>query len=510
MVRRRRECALYRRVWKSVAAGLVAAAFLSVCATGTSARMGTPSDPADRIRAPTPRCVVGLSLAAADSVVDPYRRARALERIAQAQSHTRAIGEALESLSRSLTAAAGITRSAYIGEIGIAALANVEAAQGQSPCTVEYCKDLREDSARRTKRKRRWSAPRTSPSTSGLTATVRTASSASRRLSWCSGPWMRRAQRSREPTFPEIPSTSLSLHKTVRKQAETGDVTGALLTAGAMPRGNERARSLARIAAVQANAGNMAGALVTAGIIQQSYFRMLAMHYIGSARARNGDIDGAWRAVEEIGAIWHNARDGFAGSRDTVILQADTIVVIADAHLTRGEFEKALAATKGMSDDFAFGRTRAAIARAQTAAGDLDAARVTAKATCGGRRHDSRCVEVLAGLAIAMMTTSVRKVDAQDVLSWPGARPSALSCRTIARVRSASSIRPVCGWGIAGVRAWRSCRHPRPRTRSPMRGNVLQRLPKSGSRPPASGTSTARRKLYSASLAATSKLDVFG
>ena len=66
------ECALDRRGWRSVASGLATVAFLSVCATGTSARVDTLSDRADCARAPTPRCVVGLSLIAADSIADPY------------------------------------------------------------------------------------------------------------------------------------------------------------------------------------------------------------------------------------------------------------------------------------------------------------------------------------------------------------------------------------------------------------------------------------------------------
>ena len=411
-----RKCAVDRRGWKSVAGGLAMVAFLSIIVTGTSARVDTPSDQGECVRAPTPRCVVDLSLAAADTVSDPYRRARALARIAEAQVEFGEPAEALESLSRSLDAAAGITGPAYMGDIGIEALADIEAGRDKSLVLSNVATVLgglgKTDKAKSTLAhaanvaERIW---RDRYRAEGFVGIARAqlalgALDAARAT-------LARADLARNTQYLPL------FHKTVRKQAETGDVTGALLTAGAMPRGTERAQALAGIAAVQASTGNVASALVTAGNVQHSYFRMVAMHYIGCARARNGDIDGAWRAVEEIGAIWHEARDGLAGSRDTVILQADTIIAIADAHLAKGEFEKALAATEGIADDLAFGRIHAATAAAQMAAGNLEGALQSAKATCGGRRQDSRCVRVLAGLAITFAGAG-HSANAGDTLAW--------------------------------------------------------------------------------------------
>ena len=416
----RRKCTLDRRRWKSVACGLAAVAFLGICATARGAEIHNLPGTAECTHAPTQRCAIGLSLAAADAVRDPYRRANVLVRIAEAQAEAGATDESLESLSSALTATAAITGAAYIGEIGIAALADVEAFRDKALVLSDIAKVL----AKLGKVER-------------AKATLVQAATVAARI------WFGRY---RAHSFVSIAKAQLAIgaldaargsfaradfsrntqylplfHKTVRKQAEAGDVTGALLTAGSMPSTKERDRVLAGVTAVQAEAGNMASALVTAGNIRNSYFRMVAMHHIGSARARDGDIDGAWDAVEEIGAISRNARDGFAGSRDTAILQADTIVVIVDAHIAKGEYQRAVAAAKGTADDLAFARTHAAVASAQTAVGDLNAARVTAAATCRGRRYGSRCVKVLAGLAVALATAG-RIADVEDILSWARSR----------------------------------------------------------------------------------------
>ena len=200
-------------------------------------------------------------------------------------------------------------------------------------------------------------------------------------------------------------------------QAELGDVESALVTARNLPTGNARGRSLAEIADVQSAAGDLAGALVTAESIEHTYFRMLAMYFIGIARAGKGDIAGAWDTVGEIVGTWDRARDGKAGSRDVTILQADTVVAIMDAHLAAGRFADALEATEGISDDFAFIETKAAIAGAQIAAGRLDAARATEDAMCRKRRFGRQCVVVLARLATAR--ASLRRVgEAREILAF--------------------------------------------------------------------------------------------
>ena len=500
--------ALDRRGWKSVTSGLATVALLSVIPTGTSAHLHTPSSLAKCVRAPTPRCVVHLSLAAAGSVLDPYKRARVLARIAEAQSEIGEPVEALESVSRSLDAAARITGSAYMEDIGIEALADIEAARDKSLVLSNVAKVLgrlgKTDKARATLAdaanvaERIWHDRYRADSFVGIAKTQLTlgALDAARAT-------FARADLAKNTQYLPL------FHKTVRKQAETGDVTGALLTAGAMPSGNERARALAEIAAVQAGAGNVASALVIAGSVQHSYFRMVAMRHIGCARARNGDVDGAWHAVEEIGAIWHNARDGLAGSRDTVILQADTIVAIADAHLARGEFEKALAAAEGIADDLAFGRIHATVAFAQTAAGYLDAARATAKATCGGRRQNSRCVRVLAGLAIAFASAG-HSANAGDTLAWarraakntllPDDRSLAFSVLHATRMRlgDREGARREFSSGYAAANAVSDARE---------RTNSFAELGLASARV---GDANSATEAFSTSLAATSKLEDLG
>ena len=88
-----------------------------------------------------------------------------------------------------------------------------------------------------------------------------------------------------------------------------------------------------------------------------------------------------------------------------------------DAHLAAGRFADALEATEGISDDFAFIETHAAIAGAQIAAGRLDAARATADAMCRKRRYGRQCVVVLARLATAQ--ASLRRVgEVREILAF--------------------------------------------------------------------------------------------
>ena len=160
--------------------GLATVAFVGVCVTETSAHIDTPSDPANCTRAPTLRCVFGLSFAAANLVFDPYRRAKVLVRAAEAQFETEATGEATgEPFSRVHHRRKDHGVRLY-REDRKSGLDGRRGCPGQSSCLVEYCERSWGDSARRTNRKRRWPALRTSQNASFWTATVRRASSASR------------------------------------------------------------------------------------------------------------------------------------------------------------------------------------------------------------------------------------------------------------------------------------------------------------------------------------------
>ena len=175
------------------------------------------------------------------------------------------------------------------------------------------------------------------------------------------------------------------------------------------------------IAAVQAAAGDEPGALVTSGKIESQHYRMVAMRHIGIARAERGDVAGAWDTVRKIqDEIWFNPRlRDDTGGRDVVLAVASVIAAIAEAHMEKGEFEKAFAAIKDedMEDDFTFVEVRMAIAKARIAAGHFDAARGGAEALCDGdRRYHYACVEVLADLAAALAAAG-RAGESREVAS---------------------------------------------------------------------------------------------
>ena len=198
----------------------------------------------------------------------------------------------------------------------------------------------------------------------------------------------------------------------VRVQAEAGDVAGVLATARTLiPDDDEsmRLQALARVAAVQAAAGDEPGALAAMEGIESQHYRMEAMRDVGIARAGRGDVAGAWDAVREIkDEIWLNPRlRDDTGGRDVTLAVAGVIAAIAQAHLAKGELEKAWAAImdEEMEDDYTFVELRVAIAKARVAAGHFDAARGGAEALCESDwegHYQRQCVEVLADLAVAL------------------------------------------------------------------------------------------------------------
>ena len=412
VARRRRD---WRLNWRTAIALLVLA-YLVGWSAGANARASSPSLPESCVHTPTAQCVIDLTIVTANGLgdSDADARAHALVRIAAGQVEAGLTRQAREILYRALTAAAAIDGTAFAH--GTTAFPEDEAFYARAQVLTEIAeafgklKELEKakevlvgalDGAERIvlSRLRAWSLVTIAKGQMAVGAL-----NAARQT-------LARADLANNAKF------SWDLHKTVRMQAELGDVKGALVTARSIPAGNARGRSLAVVADVQSVAGDLAGALRTAESIEHTYFRIQAMYSIGVARAGKGDIAGAWDAVGEIVGIWDRARDGKAGSRDVTIFQADTVGAIVDAHLTAGRFGDALEATEGMSDDFAFVEARAAIANAQIAAGRLNAARVTADAMCGGHRYERQCVEVLAELATAQ--ASVRRVEeAREVLSF--------------------------------------------------------------------------------------------
>ena len=391
-----------------------------VCLTGWSGELSAsasgPSLPGSCVDTPTARCAIDLTIVTAEELSDSDAdaRAQALVRVAAAQIEAGLAPRARKTLERALTAANAIDGTAFAH--GTTAFPEDEAFHARSQALAEiaqaFAKLKEPEKAKEVligalegserivlSRFRAWSLVTIAKGQMAVGALE-----AARQT-------LARADLTRNANY------FWDLYETVRMQAELGDVEGALVTARNLPAGNGRGRSLAEVADVQSAAGDLAGALVTAESIEHTYFRMLAVYSIGIARAGKGDIAGAWDAVGEIVGIWDRARDGKAGSRDVTILQADTVAAIMDAHLAAGRFADALEATEGISDDFAFIETHAAIAGAQIAAGLLNATRATADAMCRKHRYGRQCVVVLARLATAQ--ASLRRVgEAQEILAF--------------------------------------------------------------------------------------------
>ena len=386
-----------RRVF---AGGVLAAVSLVVWGFGWATQ--APDPVAERcILSPTARCVAGLSLAAAESVVDASWRADALAGGAMALAEAGETGEARKDLSRALAAAEAIDNTPYIGQPWVKTSPDDEAFHGRARVLSGIATVLAKMGAAGEAREMFSRAL-------AAAEKIETAHYRADGLARIAKAQVRTSalQDARETLaradLPENAWYLLAPDKIARMQAQAGDVAGALVTARALPGDSGRPDALADVAAAQAAAGDVAGALVTADSIEHTYLRMVAVHYIGAARAKAGDIAGAWAAAGAIGEIWRNARDGISGPRDVAILHSDTILSVVEAHVAAGEFEKALAATEAMEDPFAFVEAHAAVAKAQAASGEFAAARVTAEGTCGWHpRYHGQCVETLTGIAAA-------------------------------------------------------------------------------------------------------------
>ena len=385
---------------KVLAVGLTVLTSLLVC--GVGGLLQAAAEPASKgcFHSPTARCVIGLSLATAESISDASVRAGALARIAGAQVAAGEIGEARKSLSRALTAAAAIDNTPYNGEVWLKYSPDDYAYHDRARVFTDTARVLvgmgvAEEGQEMFSRALA-AAGKIETDHYRAESLVRIA-----KAQIATGGLQEARETLAQASLADNGWFLLDPSDIARAQAEAGDVAGALVTANALDP-DERPEALADVAATQAAAGDVPGAMVTAGGIEHSYYGMLAMHYIGTAQATAGDIAGAWDAVGAIMEIWDHVRDGHAGPRDTTILHSDTLLAIAEAHAAAGEFEKVLAAAGAMEDPLAFTEAHAAVAEAQTKTGDFNAARVSAEATCGWQlRYGGRCVEVLAGIAVA-------------------------------------------------------------------------------------------------------------
>ena len=349
-----------RRTSRNVLVGGLLAALVPGAwgAGGGEPQASEPPSPESCVRSPTARCVIRLSLAAVDEIAEAASRAEALARIAEAQAGEGEAGEARDSLSRALAAAARVDAAAYAGESWIKTSAE-EVAFGKRARVLSLIARVQADAGDPGGARETFS--RAAAAADGIdTGHVRAAALLEvAKMQVAAGALAEARQTLARADLAGNAWSLLDLPELVRAQAEAGDVAGALVTARTIPgdeRPRERARALADVAEVQAAAGDEPGALVTAREIESQHYRMRAMRHIGAARAERGDVAGAWDAVREIhDDIWFNPRlrDDTDGRGVTLVVAA-TIGAIAQAHIARGELEEASAAimAEEMEDDF--------------------------------------------------------------------------------------------------------------------------------------------------------------
>ena len=383
------------RVLLTIAAGLVVAASWRPLAAPEAT-----AGPVSCAPVPTAGCVFDRSISVAAAIRDPYDRAAAFARIAEAQGLAGRAQAARANFSRALSSAMAIGGDRDIArpltkrfddEVPhlradiLTQIANAHWAMGQSGRARETLA-LALDAAGSI-RSDYWRAHRfilIAQVQAEVGALAEARASISRAIADGAAPFAH------------------SLREAAAAQAGAGDFESALATAQAIGSDTLRNWSMADIVQMQAGAGDDDGALVTVQRIEKPYFRMLAMHHIAAARAEAEDIDGAMRAAEGILEIFNGALGQFL-ARDAEILYSDSLKAIADAHLAAGAYGQALSLAAQMPDPLPVVTTHAAVAMAKISEGDLDTARITAGGICEGRhlRYGDDCVEVLASLASA-------------------------------------------------------------------------------------------------------------
>ena len=418
------------RMFREVlAGGLLALLAPAAWGAGGSGQAPEPATPEGCVQSPTARCVIRLSLAAVEEeeIADAGARAEALARIAEAQASAGEAGEARNSLSRALAAAAEVDAAAYAGESWIKTSPE-DVAFGEQARVLSLIARVQADMGDPAGARETFSRAGASADAieTGSTRSAALVEVAKMQIAAGALPGARRTLGRANLAEHAWNLPSSWLLDLVRAQAEAGDAAGALVTVRTIfadEHESRRFQALAHVAAAQAAAGDDPGALVTSEEIESQHYRMKAMRHIGIARAQRGDVAGAWDAVRKIkDEIWLNSRlRDDTGSRDVTLAVAGVIAAIAEAHVEKGEFEKASAAIKDedMEDDFTFVEVRMAIAKARSAAGHFDAARGGAEALCESDwdgRYRRHCVEVLADLAVALAAAG-RAGESREVAS---------------------------------------------------------------------------------------------
>ena len=203
-------------------------------------------------------------------------------------------------------------------------------------------------------------------------------------------------------------------------QIEAGDIEGALLTAQLI--GDEedygRAMVLGDIAYELAAAGDVAAAFAIDEHVWGAYLRIVVVTHVGVALAEAGDIAGATWAAARITEINEEEIWGPAYTEAT-IYRSFIFGAIVDAHIAAGAFDKALGALEKIERSYQITNAAVAIAEAQIAAGDLDAARAATDTVCEFRRRNDRCVEALSALAAAHASAgNIEQARALVSLAW--------------------------------------------------------------------------------------------
>ena len=394
---------------------LVAGSWLLTEPEAVAGNSPGPEVPITCIQAPDAGCVFDWSADLAAAIPDPFDRAAAFMRIAEAQALAGRTNAAQENLFRALSSAS------MIGGDGDIVRELTKRFDDEIPyIRAEILTRIASAQLAIDEPNRAW---RTLSQALAVTGTIRSDYWRAHQLILiaqvqAAAGAVAAARASIAAATADGAGSSLghALRESAAAQAAAGDFEGAVATASAIGSDSLRDSTFADIAGAQANAGDDAGALVTVERIEKTYFRMLAMNRLGWARAGKGNIEGAERAAERILELWEGALEEFLG-RDTEILYSDTLEAIAKAHVAAGAYKKALSLAANMPDPLSIVDTHAAVATAQISAGALKPARITAQAMCTGRhlRYGDDCVEVLTGLASAYARAGDREAASEAV-----------------------------------------------------------------------------------------------
>ena len=336
------------------------------------------------------------ALSTARAIDDAHSRARALNRVAEAQASAGDTRGSAQTVSEALSAARSIERALFRAR-ALSRVTEAQASAGDIQVALSTARSIHDASFRAWALSRIAKAQASAGDTRGSAQTISEALSIRR-------------------SMDRALSRARALSGIADAQASAGDTRGAaqtiseaLSTARSIERAFSRALALSSIAEAQASAGDIQVALSTARSIEDALSRALALSGIAETQASAGDTRGAGQTVSEALSTTRSIQD--APSRTLALSRiAEPQASAGDTRGVAQTVSEALSTARSIKNASSRALGLSRVAKAQARAGDIQVALSTA-----------RSIEDAFSRASALSGIAEAQLDAANVRSESGA-----------------------------------------------------------------------------------------